>query len=151
MSNEITFGFIDYFIAGAVRRLPVQFFSVAQRQMARLDCVGGTPLIVPVEGSMRAESIGAVASVAATYSEQVAACLQHGSLWDLRPGASTTLMLFRTVHAMRTHQFDVRSGVRSVLELDNELRLSESGAAERMSTLLAASVRSASLLDATRD
>lgn len=136
MQNELTFGFVDYFVTGEIRRLPVQFFSAAQRSMVRLDCFGGAPLIVPLEESMRAETVGAVAAVSARYHDEITACLQVESLWQPQPGASTTLMLFRTVHTMRTLQLDVRASMQSVVELDRELRLSEAASAASVAELL---------------
>lgn len=132
------FGFVDYFIDGALQRLPVQFVRCGATTWARLGQLPNAPSYIRVTATMKAETMGDMGNVTQRYDSELQAVLSDLASWTrcIFSNASS-LTLFRVLHSIRMRGISVADAVTAAEHLIVKLDQSESAAIQGIASYYA--------------
>ena len=123
------FGFVDYFIDGALQRLPVQFVRCGVTTWARLGQLPNAPSYIRVTVTMKAETMGDMGKVTQRYEAELQAVLSDLASWTrCLFSSASSLTLFRVLHSIRMRDISVADAVAAAEQLIVKLDQSESAA-----------------------
>lgn len=125
--DKARFGFINYFVFGELRRIPVEFFDTPLGVMAWLDSETiESRLAVAVTEDMNPVIVGDFKAVLNAYPEQANLLLQNTKMWQqLTENEAGLLMLFAIIETMRLTGQPVASALNIAVESCMDIRESE--------------------------
>lgn len=125
-ARHMTFGFVDYFIMGSKRRLPVEFVQQGTERFARLDSAHSSPVLVHVDKCMRPEVVGDFPAVLDKYKSESEGVICDKRFWtECMGNGASILRLFRILHHMRFYGISLEEALIATRQLEEMLLESE--------------------------
>lgn len=125
--DKARFGFIDYYVFGSMRRLPVEFFDSVVGTMAWLDGeMVEKRLQVIVTSEMNPIIIGDFAKVMERFNNEARELFKNSRMWkECIQNNSGLLLLFAAMNEMSTKNISASQAIEEALQACVDLRESE--------------------------
>lgn len=126
-TEKSRFGFIDYYVYGALTKVPAEFYDTATGLMAWIDSERiEKRMSVRITADMKPMVIGGFAQVMETYRAESQALFNNVRLWKecIQNGAGL-LLLFSAMHRMRASRMNADEAIESSILATIALRESE--------------------------